>query len=155
MIVKVSDLSAEVRVLEYREDAQSINRLVEAAPGWSEQHVEDDLAVRAEIYRHGGDVTFTGLLSATVRAVCPRCLDEFRWPLERRFEFLIVRCDSGNAEDDMGLAHYAGDEIDLGPLVREQAVLALDQSVCCVETCRGLCAGCGANLNHEPCRCGQ
>lgn len=127
MIVKVSDLSAEVRVLEYREDAQSINRLVEAAPGWVEQYVENDLAVRAEIYRHGGDVTFAGSLSATVRAVCPRCLDEFRWLLERRFEFLIVRCDSGNAEDDTGLAHYAGDEIDLGPLVREQAVLGLDQ----------------------------
>ncbi|RMF25376.1 MAG: DUF177 domain-containing protein [Deltaproteobacteria bacterium] len=154
MIVKVSDLSAEVRVLDYREDARPVNRLVAAAPGWSEQRVEDDLTVRAEIYRHGSDVTFTGSVLATVVAVCPRCLDEFRWPLQRRFEFLIVRGDGGAEDDDMGLAHYAGDEIDLGPLVREQAILGLDQSVCCSETCRGLCAGCGANLNHEPCRCG-
>ncbi len=56
-------------------------------------------------------------------------------------------------DDDAGLDHYSGEELDLGPLVREQAVLALDDSAMCSDDCKGLCAGCGANRNREPCRC--
>ncbi|RMD82866.1 MAG: DUF177 domain-containing protein [Candidatus Dadabacteria bacterium] len=156
MIVKVSDLSAQVKVLDFFEDTGPVNALVEAAPGWAEQRLEGNLAVHAEIYRHGRDVTFVGNVSGTVWTVCPRCLDEFRWRLDRHFEFLIAPAQGrGDEEDDMGLAHYSGDEIDLSPLVREQAILALDQNVRCSESCRGLCPGCGVNLNHEPCRCGE
>ena len=32
-------------------------------------------------------------------------------------------------------------------------LLALPMKVICQSDCRGLCANCGANLNHEECRC--
>ena len=81
-------------------------------------------------------------------------LDEFRWPLRREFRFLIVKAGPDrDFEDDLGLDHYDGDELDLGRLAREQALLALDDSGLCSEACRGLCAHCGANLNRETCDC--
>ena len=56
-------------------------------------------------------------------------------------------------EDDEGVDHYSGEDLDLGPLVREQALLSLDSLPLCSEDCRGLCVGCGANLNREACSC--
>src|SRR6267378_3528838 len=35
----------------------------------------------------------------------------------------------------------------------EPVVLALPLKVICQSDCRGLCPNCGANLNHEECRC--
>jgi hypothetical protein len=37
--------------------------------------------------------------------------------------------------------------------LREQVLLALPMKVICRSDCRGLCPNCGANLNHEECRC--
>ena len=46
-----------------------------------------------------------------------------------------------------------GTELDLDQVVTEAFVLAMDTKNLCSDDCKGLCAGCGANLNVEPCRC--
>jgi uncharacterized protein len=38
-------------------------------------------------------------------------------------------------------------------LIAEQVILALPTQPLCAESCRGLCASCGANLNRESCCC--
>lgn len=154
MIVKVADLSDVVRRARFRESAGTLNEILgRSAPGVDECF-EEDLDVDAELYRSGSDVYLQGRVTGTVRCACRRCLDETHWPLEREFRFLLVKeGDEEGLEDDTGLDHYSGEEIDLGPLIREQALLALDESVLCSEDCKGLCAGCGANLNREPCTC--
>jgi len=43
--------------------------------------------------------------------------------------------------------------INLTPDVREDILLALPMVVLCSADCRGLCPGCGANLNREKCKC--
>ncbi|MDO9543137.1 MAG: DUF177 domain-containing protein [Kiritimatiellia bacterium] len=45
------------------------------------------------------------------------------------------------------------DLIDLTPEMREDILLALPMVAVCSDTCRGLCSGCGVNLNLENCRC--
>lgn len=45
------------------------------------------------------------------------------------------------------------EQVDLEPLAREAVILALPQAPLCREDCRGLCAGCGADLNEGPCSC--
>ena len=154
MKVSVADLSEEARRLDFIEPAALLTETVAAAPGGAEQRFDEDVAITAEIYRVGTDVYLSGHLAGQVRATCPRCLDEFCGPLERDFRFLLVRTDPAvEVEPDQGVDGYAGDEIDLGPLVREQVLLALDPAARCSESCRGLCSGCGANLNREPCSC--
>jgi uncharacterized protein len=44
-------------------------------------------------------------------------------------------------------------EIDITGEIRDTVLLTLPMKVLCSEDCRGLCAGCGANLNSESCRC--
>jgi uncharacterized protein len=38
-------------------------------------------------------------------------------------------------------------------LIEEQVLLALPTRPLCREDCRGLCSGCGVNLNSEECAC--
>ncbi|MBI4424730.1 MAG: DUF177 domain-containing protein [Elusimicrobia bacterium] len=47
------------------------------------------------------------------------------------------------------------DTIDLGEEVRQALVLSLPERSLCREDCKGLCAGCGANLNQGPCACAR
>ena len=44
-------------------------------------------------------------------------------------------------------------EIDPGNAVREELVLSVPNYVVCAEDCRGICAGCGAELNSGSCSC--
>jgi len=43
--------------------------------------------------------------------------------------------------------------INLTSDVREDILLALPMIALCSEKCRGLCGGCGVNLNRENCKC--
>jgi uncharacterized protein len=43
--------------------------------------------------------------------------------------------------------------IEVDQLVAEQIFLALPVKVLCREDCKGICPGCGANLNEEACLC--
>jgi uncharacterized protein len=155
VIIRVPDLKEEVRQLEFFEPAASLNARINANPGSNDQHFAKDLAVVAEIYRSERDVHFAGRVEGEVEANCARCLEEFERPLEREFRFVILPRPAADDDDndDEGVDHYSGDELDLGPLVTEQALLALELLPLCSEDCRGLCPKCGANLNREACSC--
>jgi uncharacterized protein len=55
--------------------------------------------------------------------------------------------------EELDLDFYQGDVIDLEKYLREQILLMVPLKPLCAETCKGLCPRCGADLNHEPCRC--
>jgi uncharacterized protein len=156
VIVKVADLGDEVRRVAFSETPEALNALLAAAPAVCEQRFELPVTVESEVYRPGTDVFFVGKLRCGLVSTCRRCAEEFSEPLLRDFKFLIVKggdAEDDELEDDTGLDHYQGDEVDLSPLVSEQALLALEGSPLCTETCKGLCAGCGVNLNKEACTC--
>ncbi|MFP3869874.1 MAG: DUF177 domain-containing protein, partial [Syntrophobacteria bacterium] len=54
---------------------------------------------------------------------------------------------------DLDTEFYDGVTIDVDLIVAEQIFLALPQKPLCQPHCRGLCPGCGADLNYESCRC--
>lgn len=47
------------------------------------------------------------------------------------------------------------DAINLIPFVEECLFINEPFKVLCDESCKGLCPGCGVNLNREACRCTQ
>ena len=55
--------------------------------------------------------------------------------------------------DAVDLFPLDGPVVDLAEVAREQVDLALPLRVLCRDDCRGLCPGCGADLNREACRC--
>ena len=61
--------------------------------------------------------------------------------------------DADDADESRDRYMFQGQSIDLAPAVWEELALAAPFKYLCRETCAGLCARCGANLNEGPCGC--
>jgi len=109
-------------------------------------------------YRSGMELFFQGRIGGTIEGCCSRCLKSYSFPLEKEFEFVLTPEPTSPkskelSRDELGLSFYGEKEIDLAPFIREQVLLALPMRPLCAEDCRGLCPGCGMDLNDDPCRC--
>lgn len=88
------------------------------------------------------------LLSA-VEDECYRCLD----PVES--EFAVELEELYATQPALPTPFHIGEDalLDLAPLLREEALIALSSRAICQADCKGLCPECGANLNHGLCDC--
>ncbi|MEJ2041274.1 MAG: DUF177 domain-containing protein [Desulfosarcinaceae bacterium] len=116
------------------------------------------------VYPEPDLIVVTGGFEAHATLVCSRCLAAFESPLEQRFMLRYGReitqdlhgDDPEEIEltaDQIGVGYYEGEEIALDDALQEQVVLALPFKPLCREACKGICPGCGADLNHESCIC--
>jgi uncharacterized protein len=83
---------------------------------------------------------------------CFRCLKDSAVPVHvqgREYQ----ATDPGES-DELQTPYLSDDKVDLSAWARDAVVLALPEKVLCRLECAGLCARCGADLNHEECRCG-
>ena len=110
--------------------------------------------------RHGRDILVRGHLTGSLKLSCGRCLDEFFTPVAADFDLLLApvpQAPGAEVEElsaaELDLDFYAGEEVDLESILREQIILMLPLKPLCAETCQGLCPRCGANLNRETCNC--
>ena len=92
-------------------------------------------------------------LDTTLAAVCDRCGEVFDKPFHLDCEYLLAT-ELEDEENDEILLLEDG-TVDLGELSREVFILNMPTKLLCREDCRGLCPGCGVNLNYEVCRCSQ
>jgi uncharacterized protein len=98
-----------------------------------------------------------GELEVCGEAVCDRCLGTFPLRFAAPVEMVIL-CDAGSQEDDEGdtpVIHQRQGEVDLTDALREAVALAVPLQRICRDHCRGLCPGCGIDLNQETCGCQQ
>ena len=101
-----------------------------------------------------------GEIKAETEVDCTRCLSPFNLKLEIPFKVAYVSeenyTQTQEAEiknEDLEIAIYENEEINLDELVREQILLNLPTQVFCKEDCKGLCEKCGANKNVKSCDC--
>ncbi len=157
MKIALDQIRETPRALSYVEEVEALNR--ELGRGAGDFRVPDGIAVDVSYHRAGLDVFVEGEVRAEILGTCARCLAEYTFPLEAAVALVLTPAAAATPhtgplrEDDIGLAEYEGDEIDLTPLVHEQTLLALPIRALCTEECRGLCSRCGANLNAGPCGC--
>jgi uncharacterized protein len=109
--------------------------------------------------KHGREILLIGHLEGTLALSCSRCLEAYDAPVAADFDLLLepgpepaVPEEELTAED-LDLDFYQGGVVDLERYLREQILLMVPLKPLCAETCRGICPHCGADLNHEPCRC--
>lgn len=120
----------------------------------------EPLEVRATAELADNQIRICGNLHTRVELVCARCLDTVVEEISRDFDLYyrpmisIPRGEEVQLDlDDTNIAFYEGDGLFLADVLAEQVNLALPMKVICRGDCRGLCPHCGANLNHEECRC--
>lgn len=126
-------------------------------PLWTgtEVRLARPLEVHLEAQQVGHDVVVRGRLRGEARLECRRCLAAVRLPIAEEVAVLYqAGVDAVEAEQSEVYPLPArGTELDLGPMVREQVMLAVPAYAACSEACKGLCPTCGKNLNEGPCAC--
>lgn len=117
--------------------------------------------VTGRVDRTGMDMLVRGEIKSEITAQCDRCLIEVHIPIKAPFDLIYVPADPGTEQTgerelldrELDLAFYENEQINLDDLVTEQLELSLPMQVLCRQDCCGLCSECGADLNHERCRC--
>ena len=98
------------------------------------------------------DIEISGSLSTSVHTRCAKCLEKASAKVSASFfEVFTLTGDP----DDLDVFLYRGNEVDLHRLMFTTAILALPIRFLCKENCKGLCAGCGGDLNQQGCTCEQ
>lgn len=112
------------------------------------------LRVRGQLLRSEEEIFLRGTLRGVFKATCSRCLDPALLKLDVPLMVTFVSpSDDDDDDDDVDVALLDGNDVDIGPEVRDQILLALPFARLCRETCAGLCAVCGGNRNKVACNC--
>jgi uncharacterized protein len=138
--------------------SQWFGRWQEEEPGL--EFTEAKVSGKVNLTRHGHDILVRGRLSGRLGLSCGRCLEAFAAPVEADFDLLLVPGPppAGAEEEELtrgelDLDYYTGEMLDLEGILKEQIILMVPLKPLCSAVCRGLCPGCGANLNREACAC--
>lgn len=108
-------------------------------------HVEGTVKNVADV------LVLEGQVSSVLDCTCDRCMTGFRREKVVPLSFLLAEEMEG--EEDGEIVLLDNGEIDVGDLAYTAFVLDMDTKHLCSDDCKGLCPGCGVNLNVEPCRC--
>src|ERR1700730_17337876 len=107
-----------------------------------------------------GQIRIAGNLETKIELVCARCLEPVVEEVSRTFDLFYAPLPKDQKptvdqlkDDDTEIGFYQAEGLFLTDVIKEQVLLALPLKVICQSDCRGLCPNCGANLNHEECRC--
>jgi uncharacterized protein len=126
----------------------------------TEVRLAEQAEVRGRIRRTGKEVELQGKLHTKIEMVCDRCLQPVELLIDTEFSERFVRAVSWAAEEqhelqaeDLNIAVFDGEGIELDDLVREELLLALPVNVLCREDCQGLCPVCGIDRNLRNCQC--
>lgn len=118
------------------------------------------LEVRATAELLEGQIHIEGKLETRIEMVCARCLEPVIEEVHREFDLYYSPLPKESKpeeerlkDDDTEMGFYRGEGLFLAEMLTEQVLLSLPMKVICRSDCRGLCSNCGANLNHEECRC--
>ena len=113
----------------------------------------EPVRVRGEVVAAGPDQYYwRGELTTRVHGECRRCLAPVDVDVTAPLDVLFT----GDAQADDPSAwviELQATELDLRPTIREELILSAPAYLLCREDCRGLCPGCGQDLNRGSCTC--
>jgi uncharacterized protein len=128
---------------------------LEARPG------EGGLTLRGRLERTGDSDSYLlrGDLRGALVMSCARCLEPAVVPLDVPVTVSYVETDEDAAEDEVSeddggdVLTFSGGQIDLGPEIRDEILLAVPIGPVCKPDCAGMCFICGGNRNLVSCDC--
>jgi uncharacterized protein len=107
-----------------------------------------DIAIDLELLALNDGIAVTGRLVAPWAAPCRRCLRDLDGSavadVDELYQVVVIDEDAYPIIDN---------QLDLAPMVRQGALLELDDERLCAPDCAGLCPVCGIDRNTESCAC--
>lgn len=122
--------------------------------------ISSRIKVHLKIEKHGSEITVKGDLTAEVKLQCSRCLEDFSEILSVPVDVVYHPVEDLKGEDnheiktgELDMDFYSGEEMELIDLLKEQLMLNIPMKPLCTDLCKGICPGCGADLNIDNCTC--
>lgn len=114
--------------------------------------VAEPVHVEGRVRNMAGALLLNASMATTLSLTCDRCTKPFTREKSVEYETLLASELENGENDDIVLLDKDW-QLDLDELLGDVFLLEMDTKNLCSEDCRGLCPGCGADLNVEPCRC--
>lgn len=157
--LKWDEIPDEGLWLEWREEVPSLSTYLRTLAQIDFQF-KTPLDSKARIVKAGKAVLIKGSVETLLELRCIRCLKAFPFPLTSSFDITLLPLQEAPkeeevelAEEDMASDFFEGGEIHLSELACEQVFLEIPVQPLCQRDCKGLCPGCGKDLNLGPCGC--
>lgn len=117
-----------------------------------EKPIVEPVAVTGQVRNMAGALVLNAEATTCLSLHCDRCFKPFKREKTVEYETLLATELEGEA-DEGDIVLLEGDELDVGALMTDTFILEMDTKNLCSEDCKGLCPGCGVDLNTTPCRC--
>ena len=115
--------------------------------------VTEPVKAEGTVRNTAGVLVMTGNVTTCLHGVCDRCADSFTRDVDIPLNVVLVTELASEENEDEWVFPLEGDSADLEDIIRTVFVLNLDSKLLCMEECKGICGGCGKNLNREACSC--
>ena len=115
--------------------------------------VTEPVLAEGTVRNTAGVLVMTGKIHTTIHGVCDRCAGNFDQELSFPIDVVLVTELANEENEDEWVFPLEGDSADLEDIVRTVFVLNMDSKLLCMPECKGLCCGCGRNLNTDRCTC--
>ena len=115
--------------------------------------VTEPVKASGTVRNTAGVLVMKGTITTCIHGICDRCAAEFDREMELPIDAVLVTELANEENEDEWVFTLEGDSADLDDIVRTIFVLNMDSKLLCSDDCKGLCCGCGKNLNFETCSC--
>lgn len=118
---------------------------------WGEKPFKKPVLVSIQFQNRAGVVTMEYTAEYEINTACSRCLEQIIKTESKHFSHTLVT--ELNQSDNDEYVVLNGYELDVTELVYTDIILELPIKILCSADCKGICQGCGKNLNKEKCVC--
>ena len=106
-------------------------------------------------------VIISGTITASIKSTCSRCLKQFDNHIKNEFQEIFTiesALDQTWSKEELAsqTANFltiSGDYFYLDEYIRQLIIIAQDYNPLCIPDCKGICSGCGVDLNYSSCLC--
>ncbi len=146
MIIKISNLSEGLHDFEF---AEKVSELDLGEPFFGK------VEVKAELNKLHSQIILKAEIAATAKFSCDRCTGIFEKTLSSSYKMVYLFGTGREENNDINITFLPpeADKLVLDNDVRDYALLSVPMKKLCKEDCKGLCPGCGKDLNEEKCTC--
>lgn len=114
--------------------------------------IEQPVAVSGQVRNMAGALMLEGTAATKLHLNCDRCAKPF-WREKAVHVSSLLATELADESNDSEIILLDDGEVDLDEVMTTAFVLEMDSKNLCAEDCKGICAGCGADLNTGTCQC--
>ena len=142
MIFKKEEIGDDRLFFEVSKNSPWLTNISEIAGNKGETKLASPVLFSAGIEKICGQLWVSGKLSFEILEPCSRCLKPVQSKIKHDIDTFIPLSEKEKI-------------IDISDDMREQVAMAMPERIICRGNCKGLCSGCGTDLNEKPCTCSK